>query len=85
MAAIVAVAAIVALVAAVAAFTGVIARMQRAHARREDLLINQLLHAVQRPWLPAPAETAGRGGRQSPEDELAAITFTATPEQLPVE
>lgn len=32
-----------------------IARMEREHNRRVDLLINQLLHAAGKPWQPAPA------------------------------
>lgn len=72
-----------ALVVVVVAFTGVIARMQRAHARREDLLINQLLHAAGRSWQRAPAETAGEGARQ--DYELRPLTFTASPEQDPVD
>ena len=38
------------------AFAGILARQSRAHARREDLLISQLLHAVDKPWQPAPAD-----------------------------
>lgn len=37
------------------AFAGIVARQSRAHARREDLLLNQLLHAVGKPWQEAPA------------------------------
>jgi hypothetical protein len=73
----------VALVAIVVAFAGILARSQRAHARREDLLINQLLHAAGKTWQPAPAETAGAGGRREPEPAL--VRFTPSPEQLPVD
>ena len=38
------------------AFSAILARQSRAHARREDLLLNQLLHAVGKPWQEAPAE-----------------------------
>lgn len=30
--------------------------MQRQHARERDILTNQLLHAVGKPWQPAPAD-----------------------------
>ncbi len=53
--------------------------MQRAHARREDLLLNQLLHVAGRPWQPAPAtEPALLDAEPRP------ATWTATPEQDPV-
>lgn len=35
---------------------GLLRSQQRAHARREDLLVNQLLHAVGKDWQPAPAD-----------------------------
>jgi hypothetical protein len=37
-------------------FARVLQRQQRAHARREDLLTNQLLHLAGKPWQQAPAE-----------------------------
>lgn len=37
-------------------FAGFIRSLTRAHARREDLLLNQALHAAGRPWQPAPAD-----------------------------
>lgn len=33
---------------------------QRDHARREDLLVNQLLHAAGKPWQGSPAEREQR-------------------------
>lgn len=54
---------------------------QRAHARREDLLVNQLLHAVGRDWQEAPAKTAGR----DLADDLVRPRFKAAPEQFPVD
>jgi len=58
----------------------------RAHARREDLLLNQALHAAGRPWQPAPADT--RQAVEQPDwDELLRTEqyskFTTTPEQEP--
>ncbi len=38
----------------VVAFANILHAQSRAHARREDLLLNQLLHAVDKPWLPPP-------------------------------
>lgn len=72
----------VALVAVVVAFAGVVARMQRAHARREDLLVNQLCHLVGRDWHPAPADEERR--EAAGQAERARVRFTASPEQLPI-
>lgn len=55
---------------------GLIRSQQRAHARREDLLLNQLLNAVGKPWLPAPADET-----VEPEPWLEAGRFVASPEQ----
>lgn len=49
--------ALVALLAAtVITFAGLLRSERRASARERDLLLNQLLHAVGKPWTPAPAE-----------------------------
>jgi hypothetical protein len=61
----------------ITAFTGLLRSRERAHARREDLILNQLLHAVGRPWTPAPAEA------EKPMEEPRSWTWT--PEQLPVD
>lgn len=53
---VVAVALVAALALTVALGSGLLRSQQRAHARREDLLLNQLLHAAGKPWLPAPAD-----------------------------
>lgn len=66
------------LAAAILAFCGLLRSKERAHARREDLLLNQLLHAVGRPWQAAPADEA------TEPDEPEERTWTAAPEQLPV-
>lgn len=43
--------------AAVALTTVTLMRnLVREHARERQLLLNQLLHAVDKPWLPAPAD-----------------------------
>lgn len=62
----------------VVALAGLIRSQHRAHARREDLLINQLLHAVGRDWQPAPADE--RAPAPEPEERY----WTATPDQDPV-
>ena len=63
------------LAAAIFAFAGVLARQQRAHARREDLLVNQLLHAVGKDWQPAPA------AERPAEPARARVHVIASPEQ----
>lgn len=60
-----------------------IGRLQRQHARREDLLLNQLLHATGKPWNEAPAATAARD--RDDAEERAHVRFIASPEQLPVD
>lgn len=61
----------------------------RAHARREDLLLNQLLHTAGRPWQPAPADHyAPPTPPLFDEDGEMALSrhysrFTLTPEQEP--
>ncbi len=61
----------------------------RAHARREDLLLNQALHAAGRPWQPAPADTfiPERAPLWDEDGELALsqhyARFTTSPEQEP--
>lgn len=44
-----------ALAVVVIAFAGLLRSQMRAHARREDQLVNQLCHLAGRPWAPAPA------------------------------
>ena len=57
----------------------------RTHARREDLLLNQALHAAGKPWQPAPADV--RPVEQPDWDELLSTgqysRFTTSPEQEP--
>lgn len=45
---------------------------ERAHARREDLILNQLLNSVGKPWQPAPADE--RTPEPEPEPRLYAIS-----------
>jgi hypothetical protein len=73
----------VALVAVAWCFTSLLRAKERAAARREDLLLNQLLHAVGRPWQPAPADESG-GLREAEPYERELPGFSATPEQWPV-
>jgi hypothetical protein len=62
---------------AVATFAQIVARMQRAHARREALLVNQLLALAGKPWEPPPAW-------EEPEPEIVQHEpyLIANPEQL---
>lgn len=72
-------AAIAVLLAVIVALVGLLRSQQRAHARREDLLVNQLLHAVGRDWQPAPADAP------RDRDKPATVHVIASPEQyLPV-
>lgn len=63
---------------AITGFAGLLARQQRQHDRRQDLLINQLLHATGRTWTPPPAadktDAAGRA------DILASYTTHPGPD-----
>lgn len=71
------------LVVAVIAFAGLLRSMSRAHARREDLLVNQLLHAVDKAWQPAPSELHERS-KWSEAAEEKVREWYASPEQEPV-
>lgn len=59
----------------------------RAHARREDLLLNQALHAAGKPWQPAPADEHTPIPIYDEDGELTVASryafFTDTPEQEP--
>lgn len=71
-----------ALVLTILAFAGLIRAQQRAHARREDLLVNQLLHAVGKTWTPSPDVELRESRRQT--SHPLEVRFTGSPEQLPV-
>lgn len=58
-------------------FARLLGSQQRAHARREDLLTNQLLHAAGRAWMPAPADAQS----EATVDRSAWVT---SPEQQPL-
>lgn len=73
---IVALALVAVLAVTVVSSAQVLRSQQRAHARREDLLVNQLLHAAGMTWQPAPAAAVRR---QEPEHP----GYIASPEQLP--
>lgn len=66
----------VVLAVVVVAFTGLLRWKERACSRREDLMLDKMLHAVGRPWTPAPAEET--------KAEPVAQSWTWSPEQLPV-
>jgi hypothetical protein len=79
----------IALLAVVMVLAGLLRSQQRAHARREDLLVNQILHLSGRTWQSPPAgddvlaklrEKIGesRGDRE-------AASWIVSPEQMPVE
>lgn len=65
---VVALALVVALVVVSLAFAGVVRSLIRQHARREDLLVNQVCALSGRPWQPAPASE--RHERPEPVEEL---------------
>lgn len=72
----------VVVVVLVIAFAGLFKSLSRDHARRENLLLNQLLHAVDRPWQPAPADlAAGNGHRDDDDPEPSYRLWTTSPEQ----
>ena len=71
----------VALVVLVAMFVRAFAGLQRQHARREDLLIAQLLHATGNAWTPPPID---EWRREAAADRVPeSRTWTPTPEQRP--
>ena len=71
-----------ALVVCVVVFAGLIRSMQRSHARREDLLLNQMLNMAGKPWQPAPAAVDLDEHRQRIEEAREARrAWTTNPEQ----
>lgn len=66
------------LIICVVCFAQLLRAQQRAHARREDLILNQLLHATGHTWQPPPAEE-----RPAPEQDVERWTFS--PEQYPAD
>lgn len=77
----VALASLIALAGTVVVFAGLLRSQARAHARREDLLVNQLCALAGRPWQAPPADD--RSFRQvAPIGEPMLI---GSPEQWPDE
>lgn len=78
-----------ALVVLVSLFSGILRSVLRSSARREDALIDKVLHAVGNPWNVAPADEFVPPSRPLFDDdgELALSQtysrFTPTPEQEP--
>jgi hypothetical protein len=70
---------IAALIAVTVALAGLLGRQQRAHDRREDLLVNQILHLSGRTWTPPPADEWG----PAKDGEPLVREWTAQPEQHP--
>lgn len=64
-------------------FVGALERQRRAHARREDLLVNQLMHLAGKTWSPAPAESWGPADTGEPLVRDVQ-DWTAAPEQQPL-
>ena len=59
----------------------------RAHVRREDLLLNQMLHTAGKPWQPAPADDFSPRSLLDDDGEMVLSQhysrFTSSPEQEP--
>lgn len=70
----------VALVATIVGLGSLLRSVQRAAARREDLLVNQILHLSGRTWTPPPADE----WRAPRDDEPLVRVWTASPEQQPI-
>lgn len=51
---------------------------RREHARERDLLTNQLLNSVGKPWQQAPAD------ERAPEPEVEQRLYAVSPDQYPV-
>lgn len=72
----------------IVSFTSLLRSKDRSHARREDLLLNQLLHAVDKPWQEAPAAASPPVPveHRDPDEVLPTPSyrrFTTSPEQEP--
>jgi hypothetical protein len=75
---------VAALVVVCVSFTQLLRSQEHAHARREDALVNQLLHLAGRSWQPAPADTWTTPTASTATEDGEWPTWTATPEQEPV-
>lgn len=72
-----------ALLVSVSVLGRLLVSQQRAHARREDLLVNQLMHLAGKTWSPAPAESWGPADTGEPLVRDVQ-DWTAAPEQQPL-
>jgi hypothetical protein len=79
----VAVAEAVVIVAVVALLARLLSSQQRAHARREDLLVNQLLHLTGTTWQEPPVAESRH--TRAAERGFDPPSWTAVPEQQPLE
>lgn len=70
-----------AFVAVVSILARLLVSQQRAHNRREDLLLNQLLHATGHTWQEPPVAESRRNGSS---DDLQRGQWTTSPEQFPL-
>lgn len=73
--------AVVQAVASAAVILGVLSltrSQQRSHARREDALIDRLLHVTGNTWTPPPADNP------APAPVIEIVDWTPSPEQLAV-
>lgn len=70
-----------ALVVVVVTFAGLHRSQARAFARREDLILDKLLHSVGRTWTPPPADDRGWTIDDGNGDGPAYARFTTNPEQ----
>lgn len=72
-----------ALLVTVLVFAGLLRSMTRAHARREDLLLNQMLNLAGKPWQPSPAAESRLEVWQERIDEAREQrrSWTVNPEQ----
>lgn len=76
---VVAVLLVVALVVTVTVGAGLLRSERRQHARERDLLLNQLLNVVGKPWQPAPADEPAPS---APEPEREPPRFSTDAEVL---
>ena len=70
------------LLTTITVFAGLVRSQQRSHARREDLLLNQMLNLAGKPWQPAPATSELDEWRQKLDDAREQRrSWTTSPEQ----
>lgn len=70
------------LLTVVAVFAGLVRSLTRTHARREDLLLNQMCNLAGKPWQPSPAaESLDAWRLKLDEERLERRSWTTSPEQ----